>query len=268
MGGYTLYGDDYDADDGFDEGAEEPGDEELFGELEAETDENVLRNALRLGERNENRLTDLIFFNQHPERVDPTTGTGKLIEMPAESALAAQWRAIRSTMVRPALAATLAPVPPVVPILLAALPRHAAAFSVPADDLNRMRCVLTKLSKPGPDELVLLRDPRTGFQSFDAMRRGRITGPKLLGLMTFIRKQLTNDGATWRGAGISDVSMVEEFRRKIDGAIKANADWIVSEVITPGPGGRVDPGIRDLASFISGGHGDPNSIYSCYDLVF
>ena len=51
-----------------------------------------------------------------------------------------------------------------------ALPKHAAAFSVPVDEVNRMRCVLTKLSKAGPDELVLLRDPRTSIPGFAAMR--------------------------------------------------------------------------------------------------
>jgi D-alanyl-D-alanine carboxypeptidase len=64
----------------------------------ASGDPITLARAMAAGERNENRLTDAVFFARHPER------GGRRIER-GEHALAKEWLTIRNTIVRPALTA-------------------------------------------------------------------------------------------------------------------------------------------------------------------
>ena len=63
-----------------------------------------LQDAIRRGEQDENKLTNLIFFARHPER-----GSRKLTrEDPQFAPLAREWQAILSGIVRPALRTTAA----------------------------------------------------------------------------------------------------------------------------------------------------------------
>lgn len=58
---------------------------------------NGLTARIEGGERDENALTDFVFFGRHPERQYQPIGAG-------EKQLAAEWLAIRDQVVRPALA--------------------------------------------------------------------------------------------------------------------------------------------------------------------
>lgn len=59
----------------------------------------ALRLAILRGERDENRLTNQVFFSRHPERAGRSIGSN-------ERSLAAEWLEIRDALVRPALAET------------------------------------------------------------------------------------------------------------------------------------------------------------------
>ncbi len=76
----------------------------------ASTDQDMLRAAIRRGERNLNRLTDMLFFSRHPER----RGASLRQE---EMGLKREWRDIRDQVVRPALITAPAVVPVAPPIV-------------------------------------------------------------------------------------------------------------------------------------------------------
>src|SRR4029450_8536816 len=72
--------------------------------------------ALTLGERDENRLTDIMCFARQPER------QGRLIQQ-EEKQLALEWIAVRDSMVRPVLRVMqTAPMPAVAPSAVASTP--------------------------------------------------------------------------------------------------------------------------------------------------
>src|SRR5262249_26026392 len=68
----------------------------------------AIRLAIQRGARDENRLTDMVFNARHPER------RGRSLQ-PRERQLIREWLDIRERLVRPALRAFSAKVPPVAP---------------------------------------------------------------------------------------------------------------------------------------------------------
>jgi hypothetical protein len=71
----------------------------------ASADEQMVREAIARGERNENTLTDLIFHRRHPER----GGRALSSTEPAYAALSTEWLSLRDSIVRPLLQAPSAP---------------------------------------------------------------------------------------------------------------------------------------------------------------
>src|SRR5260370_25980695 len=118
--------------------------------------------AVAAGERDEGRLTDILFYARHPER------RGGRIQ-PGETRAAQEWTWLRDTIVRPVLrvltaggpsapAAAAGPAPLRAPVPFAELARRllAAAWNYRAlgvtlstDQARRIPCVLTKLLDPG-----------------------------------------------------------------------------------------------------------------------
>jgi hypothetical protein len=90
------------------------------------------------GVRDPAQLTNLIFFERHPARGGRDLTPGE----PDFAALAAEWRAIRDTIVRPALQAATSPAPPVPP------PQATAVWPtqpLPPDANERFRVALRAL---------------------------------------------------------------------------------------------------------------------------
>ncbi len=71
-----------------------------------QTETQLVKNAIASGERNENTLTDLIFFKHHPE----LGGKPLTTSMPNFTTLSKEWINMRDTIVRPALRAPSSPV--------------------------------------------------------------------------------------------------------------------------------------------------------------
>jgi hypothetical protein len=71
------------------------------------TEAAMVRSAIRSGERNENALTDLVFYARHPERGGRPLAGGEQ----GFSTLSGEWLGIRDTLVRPALSGGSAPAP-------------------------------------------------------------------------------------------------------------------------------------------------------------
>src|ERR1051325_2919205 len=62
------------------------------------TESNAIRTAIQGGQRDENRLTDMVFNGRHPER------SGRRLQQ-NETQLVKEWMDIRDHLVKPALAA-------------------------------------------------------------------------------------------------------------------------------------------------------------------
>ena len=84
----------------------------------------VLRSAIQKGERNANKLTDLIFFRRHPER------QGRLLQS-QETALVNEWLDIQAHMVLPELQSVQQP-PAAKPPVQAPAPPAVAAVKPPS----------------------------------------------------------------------------------------------------------------------------------------
>jgi hypothetical protein len=69
--------------------------------ITAGSEATIIRSAITRGERNENTLTDLLFYTRHPELNRKPLAAS----MPNFTSLSAEWIRIRDTMVRPALQA-------------------------------------------------------------------------------------------------------------------------------------------------------------------
>jgi hypothetical protein len=69
------------------------------GYQQPQTETRLVKNAIANGERNENTLTDLIFFKRHPE----LGGKPLSSSMPNFTTLSKEWINIRDSIVRPAL---------------------------------------------------------------------------------------------------------------------------------------------------------------------
>ncbi len=67
----------------------------------------ALRLAIALNYRDENQLSNLIFFARHPERMGRALATGE----PNFGDLSREWIQIRNTLVRPLLAGPVTPIP-------------------------------------------------------------------------------------------------------------------------------------------------------------
>lgn len=101
---------------------------DVFNPLRYAKEMMALRSALRLGERDENKLTDGIFSARHPKRVRQVISRSE----PDFQALSREWLAIRDGLVRPALRA---PSGPAVTPLPAMTPEEGSAFrQLPVSD--------------------------------------------------------------------------------------------------------------------------------------
>jgi hypothetical protein len=80
--------------------------------LRARDERTAIRRAMQAGFRDENTLTDLVFFARHPQRQGAPLRSGE----PAFNALASEWLSIRDRLVRatprPPSPVPAAPVPP------------------------------------------------------------------------------------------------------------------------------------------------------------
>lgn len=90
------------------------------GQQDTQRERQAIAEAIKLGDRNENHLSDIIFFNRHPER------GGRFIERAERdyTTVSREWIAIRNTIVRPALRGTTPPAPgrgPVAPLTITSI---------------------------------------------------------------------------------------------------------------------------------------------------
>lgn len=142
--------------------------------LRRRQESEAIRLARAAGFRDENTLTDLVFFHRHPER----SGAPLRRDEPAHAALVAEWLAIRDRLVRAAPPANLSPYAPAPPTAapsarprlsmthitistraLLTPPIEAAARALDAEFRRAgLKVTLTSALRTPQDQLRLIRD--------------------------------------------------------------------------------------------------------------
>ena len=230
--------------------------------------------AVAAGERDENRLTDILFFARHPER------RGERIQ-PGETRAAQEWTGLRDTIVRRVLSALAsggpsappAPAPPApalapVPfpelarrLLAAAWNYRALGVTLSPDQARRIPCVLTKLLDPRTDDRAVL----IGVTSYTVGQMAtRHLGPEEWKLVLSPLRREISDVLGNVAHTYSDADLLLRFRQFYDEQIARNMGQLKVMEFPLGGGGGVPPGIVDIHDWVSSQQDNPQSIYSCY----
>jgi hypothetical protein len=127
------------------------------------TETQLVKNAIAAGDRNENSLTDKVFFKRHPE----LGGKPLYTSQPNFSALSSEWLSIRNNIVRPALQS-----PSASPIGSSPAPGYSGGGGTGKTSLQSILNALAKksyviYSKPYQLNIVGVRAPYTQSNSFD-----------------------------------------------------------------------------------------------------
>jgi Uncharacterized protein conserved in bacteria (DUF2272) len=104
----------------------------VLNALRSGRESTAVKLAIALGYRNENELTDLVFFVRHPER----NGRALSRNEPNYRELSAEWVAIRNSLVQPLLAS---PAPPSTPPTPAPLPSYTCSVQWPPARVAALR---------------------------------------------------------------------------------------------------------------------------------
>ena len=104
----------------------------VLNALRSGRESTAVKLAIALGYRNENELTDLVFFTRHPER----NGRALSRNEPNYRELSAEWLAIRNSLVQPLLAS---PAPPSTPPTPAPLPSYTCSVQWPLARVAALR---------------------------------------------------------------------------------------------------------------------------------
>lgn len=230
--------------------------------------------AVAAGERNEGRLTDILFYARHPER------RGRRIQ-PGETQPAQEWTRIRDTIVRPVLrtlttvgpsapAAPAGPAGPPAPVPFVELARRllAAAWNYRAlgvtlspDQVRRIPCMLTKLLDPRTDDRAVL----IGVTSYTVgqMATQHLSPDDWKLVLSPLRREITDFFGNIANH-LSNADLLLRFRQFYDEQIARNMGQLKLLELPLGGGSGVPPGIVDIHDWVSRQQDNPQSIYSCY----
>jgi len=233
--------------------------------------------AVAAGDRNEDHLTDIVFYARHPDRRGRPIGRG-------DTQLAREWTAIRDSTVRPVLlilqtssapAPSPAPSPgapseapgPQVPFdeiarrLLAAAAKHQElGVDLPGDQARRIPCVLTKLLDPVMDDRAIL------MNVWSDMWRGPNPLDKQQWdfLLSHLRTEMTDLFNQSLHLGSSDAEMLAFYRDFYDAQIFRNNHWLLQQEFPLGGGSSVPASTREIHDWVASQQNSQQSIYSCF----
>ncbi len=227
--------------------------------------------AVAAGERDESRLTDLLFYARHLER------RGRRIQRDETQAVQ-EWTRIRDSIVRPVLRALTArgasapagPAAPPAPLpfvelarrLLAAAGNYRAiGVTLSTDQARRIPCMLTKLLDPGTDDRALLLDVMS--YTIGQMATQHLSPDDWKFVLSPLRREISDFFGNV-ASHYSDADLLLRFRQFYDEQIARNMGRLKLLELPLGGGSGVPPGIVDLHDWVSRQQDNPQSIYSCY----